>query len=536
MPRPIRPESLPLRLTFGGGLATRRAETDIQEVECADGANFDLDLDNNDFRRRKAFDLAATATNTQAINGFAQLVTSTGLQTTLVQAGSTVYLWDGVSSFTSKGTVSGGARLRGPLTQNFTLDDVAVITDLRETQPVLIWDGSTLSEMAHNLGGSFYARYAYTALDRMFFANVRSGSATPHLIVGSERENYDSLSVANRASSSLSAADPFYLTAPDLRPINGLVQAFNRLVFPTRNGHLFQLTGSDATDFEVTSLGPNTEVRGEEAIAYIGNDIAYGRSGKVESIFATQNLGETEVDDLTREIANQITDVKDWIIQYDQRHQRVYCIDPDKGRVFVYHKPIADERIRRLAQQRETPPLSPWSKWLTDHAMSFQPTATMVMRDPVDGLEKLFMGGSAGQIWKCDGTGGQDGGTTDITAYRTSKFFRPPQGGPMFKVSGQIWYRRNAATTVTITFLTGGTAVRDQDITITLPAATGGNYFGGSAYFGGSDYFGIPFEGRLYSQVLDQTSSQNSGWQVKVAVVGSADFAIESILLDAQSL
>ena len=36
---------------------------DVDINECADGYNFDLDLDVLSFRRRKAFDLVGTATN-----------------------------------------------------------------------------------------------------------------------------------------------------------------------------------------------------------------------------------------------------------------------------------------------------------------------------------------------------------------------------------------------------------------------------------------------------------------------------------------
>ena len=530
--RPLSPANFDFRLTFGGGLQTRQSETDIQDIECADGENFDLDLDNNDFRRRLPFDLAGTATNTQPVQGFAQLIKSTGQMSTLVQAGPTVYEWDGVDSFTSRGTVSGGARLRGPISQNFLLDDVAIITDLAETQPVLVWDGTTLSEMTHNLGGNFFARYAAVDRDRAFYANVRSGTATPHLLVGSTREDYDSLTVSTRASSSLSAADPFFLTSPDLRPIKGLLYAFNTLVFPTLDGELWRLTGADASDFAITGLGTTVDIEGEEAIAFIGNDIAYGSPGRIETMFATQNLGETETDDLTREIKPDIEDISDWIVRYEPRSQRVFFFNPDGSQLFVYHKAIPDEALRRIAQQRSTPSVSPWSRWKTAHAMSFQPTSSFVMRDPVDGLSKVFMGGSAGEIWRMDGVGGQDGGTSDITAFRTSKFFAPPAGGPVFDVDGLIRYRKNVATTVTITFLIGGEAVADQSLTVSLPAISGASFFGGDAYFGGDFYFGVPFEGRLSLQNFDGPSPQGSGWQIKVAVTGAAGFFIESLYLN----
>jgi hypothetical protein len=530
MVRPDIPDENYVEIVFGGGLNTRTSETAIGDSECADGQNFDLDLDNSDFRRRKPFDLAATATNTERINGFGQLLTTGSVLTTWVQAGATVYIWDGADDFNEIATVNGGARLRGPLSQNFMLEDIGIVTDLAQQHPVLEFDGSAMTAMEHNLG-SFYARYAAVDFDRAFYANVRANIDLPHVLVGSERENHDNLSVSDRASSSLSAADPFYLTAPDLRPIKGLIRAFNRLTFPTMNGEIYHLTGSDPSDFSIDSLYQNVRIEGEEAIAYIGNDIAYGQGGKGESLFATQNLGETESDDLTREIANQVKNIKDWIVRYNPRTSKVYFFNPSGNQVFVFHKDLTDDRSRRLAQSRSTALVSPWSRWRTQHAMSFQPTATMVLRDPVDGLERLFMGGPAGEIWRVDGTGGQDGGTADIEASRTSKYFRTPVSGKHFKVAGTIWYRKTAQTTVTLTFLIGGTAVRDQDITITLPALSGGSYFGGDAWFGGDFYFGVAFEQRLSLQNFDGPDGQNAGWQVRATVDGASDFAIARIEL-----
>ena len=103
----------PIILTFGGGVNARRRALDIDIQECREGENFALDPLRNAFNRRPAFDLTATATNGQEIRGYAQLKTKAGTLTTLIQAGTTVYSWDGASTFTSVGTVSSSARLRG---------------------------------------------------------------------------------------------------------------------------------------------------------------------------------------------------------------------------------------------------------------------------------------------------------------------------------------------------------------------------------------------------------------------------------------
>ena len=127
MPTPDNPNLNQVILEFGAGLNTRTSDFKADPIECVEGQNFGLDIENSLMFRRKPFDLVATATNGNAINGFAQLKKVDGTLSTLIQAGSEVYEWDGGSTFTSRGTVRSGVKLRGPRTANFLFDDIALI-------------------------------------------------------------------------------------------------------------------------------------------------------------------------------------------------------------------------------------------------------------------------------------------------------------------------------------------------------------------------------------------------------------------------
>lgn len=532
MPSPGRqpiPRSNQVILKFGSGINSRASESEIDPSECADGQNFDLDIENTLFARRKPFDLVATATNAEQVRGFAQLETQNGVLTTLVQAGNTVYQWDGASSFTSVGTVPAAARLRGPrATHNFTIDDVVIITDLSLESPVLQWNGTTLSEIQHGLGGSFKARYVQVEKERAIYANVQSGSATPHLVVVSALDDYDNLSVSNRPSTALSEADPFFLVAPDLKPINGLVAAFGLVAISTRKGRIYKISGQSAQDFAVEELYADSGATGDEALAYIGNDIAYGRVGRLESLFATDALGDVETDDLSRKIQDLTETVSDWLVAYDSVRQRVLFFDRNNSRVFVFHKSFLDDRVAAIAQRRQVDSRSPWSLWRTGHSSAFQPQVAMPLVDSATGRETIFFGGNSGEIFRIDGSGGQDGGTADITVSRTSSVFRPEVPGTVFRFTGTIRYRRIFPATVTLTFLYGGEALLDESVTVSIPQAAGLPVYGGGLYYSGGSHYSAPFSGRFSIKDFD-AAGHASEFQLKVEVSGSTDFFIEEV-------
>ena len=124
------PQPFQTVLRFGGGVVTVASEDEIKERECASGQNILMQLDMSHYKPRKPFQKMGTATNGANIMGYAQLVKQDNTSSTLIQAGDTVYEWDGAGTFTSRGTVDAGAKLRGPLSANWTLEDKVLITDL----------------------------------------------------------------------------------------------------------------------------------------------------------------------------------------------------------------------------------------------------------------------------------------------------------------------------------------------------------------------------------------------------------------------
>ena len=537
MPVPEKQESFKVVIRFGGGLNTRAQPGDIAEVECQAGQNFSIDLEDQAFRPRPAFDLAGTATNGEAIRGFAQLENVvTDSISTLVQAGGIVYQWDGDSSFTQVGTVNAGAKLRGPKAHNWNIGTPRVlITDLNQASPVLQWDGTTLSEVSFNLANDVYARDLRVIRERVWYANVKSGTTTPHLIAASAVEDYDNLDVSNKGGAAgVGAGDPFYLLAPDLRYINGFDEAFGLVVFSTRRGSMYRLTGTDGTDFAVAALHPGSGASGDEPVAYIGNDFAYGRQGRIETLFATEKLGDVGVDDLTLPIAPDVKEIDGWNIYFLPRNQQVYCFGQNDSTLYVLNKEIIDRETRAVAERRQAPTISPWSAWLTDHAIGFQPSSAMVMRDPRDGLENLFFGGPDGKIYRMVGSGVSDGGTTAIATSRTSKVFRAALSGQVFDVSGYVAYRKTTSATLTLTFEHGGWNIFDRSISVTLSAASDFRHFGDDVYFGGDFYFGAKFETRLTRNKLAPSGA--SGEIAVKAAVSGVEFVIDHIFLEIRAV
>lgn len=502
---------------------------DIEDSECADGENFDLRLGNSIFRRRAPFDLAGTATNGEAVNGYAQLLSSEGVLTTLIQAGTTVYLWDGGATFTEVGTVRAGARLRGGRAANWLLDDIALIADLGGVQPVLQWDGTALTEVDHNLSGDFIARYINVENERAIFANVKAGAvATPHVLVGSERGDYTSLSVTNRPSSALAVSDPWFIPVPDLKPINGLVSAFGLVAMSTDRGRVYKLTGANAKDFAIDELFSDSFASGDEPMTFAGNDVVFGRPGRIESLFSTDTLGDVDTDDFSREIANLIDGVKSWDLTYNSRLKRIFCYPEGGNDVWVLNKSLSDERVKAISQRREAPKASPWSRYTTQHSNSLQPSSAWSMLRPSDGIEHSYFGGLNGEIFQWDGAGAQDGGNSNIKAERLSKVFQAPVGGASFDVTGWVLYRKIFPATLTLTFEYGGEAIFDQEITIALEQAGNLPVYNGGFYYNNDTYYSAQFKTRLTRQQFSPAGNA-SHFQVRATVDGATDFFIQEI-------
>ncbi len=540
----VKPKDLDVKIKFGGGLHTRASADEIDQREAADGQNFLLDLENRELRNRPPFDLVGTVPNGLEIRGGGSLLKADGTVSTLFQAGGVVYEWDGATNFTQRGTCNASSKLRGPWrSHNWTLSNTLLLTDLNLADVVKKWDGTTFSSVAFTKEngtafGTFYAKYLFVTGERAIFANIKDPGATvPHMIVGSTVSDYTQISIANLPASALSTSDPFYILTPDLRPINGLVDAFGATILSTERGQLFNLAGSSAKDFSFDSFFPGSYASGSESLSYIGTDIIYGRQGRLESVRDTNTFGNSEADDLTKEIADIISAYSGWTIVYNGRANRVYCFPTGVSEVWVFNPAMRTSRslgqgvTGQFIQQPDLPKLSPWTRFTTNHTLAFRPTFAMSMLDPADGLEYMMMGDASGHIYRMEGIGASgDGGTANIDTHWVTKVFSAPLDSEFHDIEGYIKYKRRAAATVSLTFQFAGKTAFDSTIIINIPPPGGTSiYFGGPNYFGGQIYFGVPFANRLIRQYFPKVPGQASDFQVRIDVLGNTNININEI-------
>lgn len=509
----------PIILKFGGGLNERTEATKVHSLECVAGKNFDLDFQSGLFKRRRGLAQVASVPNALGVVGGAQLINADDTRSVLFQAGNTIYEWDGTSGsggMTAVTTVNGAARLRGEIEANSIKDSQVLIADLALQETVKTWNGTTLAALSHGLSGDLKARYIVVENERAFLANIESNNtATPHLLVASKRDDFTTLSTANRPASGLGAGDAFFLPAPDLRPINGLVAAFGQVVFTTRRGAIYQLSGADSTDYALDLLVANAGATGEQALAILGNRLIYGAQGRIDTVSDTDRFGNVQTDDLTRWLA--VDSVPDWTMVFSPRWGRLYAVPDNGGRVYVLHKSFVDGGI----------PFSPWSVWETADGFNFEPTMVMRLFNPTDGLEYVYMGDKSGNIYQTEANTGADPNTTNVTAERTSAVIELPPA-QVYDVQGWVRYAKTYGGTLTLTFEWGGDSVFDESFTVPLDEADNAPVFGGSYYFGGSFYFGVSFGGRLTRSKFS-SAGRSSQVQIKASVAGTGDFAIEEI-------
>ncbi len=532
-------EDLDFILRFGGGVHSRASEDEIDPRECKEGQNFELDVQNSEYRNRKPIDKIGTVPNTSRINGLITHRKRDGTVTWLVQAGGIVYEWDGAATFTQRATVSSSARLRGTLGSQWELDDKVIITDLALADVVMQWDGTDLTDITftkNNGGGAFgpfRAKYCTVSKERAMYASVHSSSTfTEHLFVGSLRGDFADISTDNRPSSALSEADPFFLIQPDYKAINGTVQAFDVVTTSSEFGSLFRLTGESAKDFAFLEFYPRSGAEGRESVAYVGNDIFYGRQGRIESVLSTAKFGDVETDDLSIDISDSIDGFKDWTIVYNSRNQRVYCLPGSQNEMWVFHKPIF-ERFKQVEQGVDQSTsqglgLSPWVKWTTQNTVNMSFTAMMNMLDPLDGLEYVFAGDANGNIYRIEGSGSGDAGATDVKTERLSSLIQMPLDAEAYGVEGYIQYRKSEEATVALSFEFSGMSVFNEVINITLPTSTINTAYNRDEYYSNGEHYGDAFSGRLTRQKL-KVPGKGNAFLVRVTVDGKNDFEINSI-------
>ena len=510
-------------LRFGGGINSRATEDQIHDFECADGQNFILDPGNSEFRPRAPFDLLATAPNAAEIRGFVTLQKTDGTVTMLVQAGNTVYSFDGVSTFTPVGTVASTSKIRGTKEAFWALSNVVLVTDLNLAVDIMTWNGTTLAAVdflqsdGSSPFGNFRAKYCVVDNERAFFANIEENSNDfPHLLVASERGNYLVVSASARPSSSLSEADPWFLPAPQLKPINGLASLYGSLVISQEKGAFEILSGDTAQNYKLDPLHARSGASGNESVVSITNDIVYGALGKIESVSSTDKYGNVEIDDISFKIKDEIEEYDSWTLVYNPSANRVYCFPDDVGECWVLHTDFIGGE------------LSPWSKWTTAHSLDFKPTAVMLCRDPANGLEYVFMGDASGNIYRMEGTGEDgDGGTSDILSYRVSKLFSAPLDTKAFHIEGYLKHRKRLENTADLTFQFAGEHVHDIDQTIALSESDSlsVSVYGGSAYYGGSFYYGASQVSRIVRREF-ATPGQSNEFQIYLGIQGVNDFSI----------
>ena len=518
----IGPEDKEIILKFGGGVHSRPSEEDIDPRECHEGENFELDLQNFHFRRRKPFELLGQVPNGTEIRGFVSLKKpSDNSVSMLVQAEDTVYEWDG-TKFTSVQTVAATAKLRGRITHNWWLDEKVIVTDINLADVVMEWDGSTLSDVTFtdedgNSFGTFKAKYCVIQGERALFGNVVSASATPHMIVGSKVSEFENITVANKPSSALGEDDPFYILTPDLRDINGMVAAFDTTAVSSKDGQFYKVTGASAKDIQPVPMFPDSFASGDEAVTYVGNDIFYGRPGRIESVTANDKYGDVENNDLTVGISDQVEGYVDWQLEYNQRSQKVYCYSEDTNEIWVYYKPLHGSGI------------SPWSKMTTTQSVSMNPTAMMRCYDPVDGLEYIYFGDASGNLYKMESDSvNSDGNTNPIKVVRKSALIRLPLNTEGFTITGWVKYRKPSRDiTLKLAFEFQGHHIYTHEIEQTLYAPTNRNYFSGGKYFADGNYFGSAI-GKIGQEEIG-VPGQSTEFQIKTTIESEEAFSISEI-------
>jgi hypothetical protein len=241
----------------------------------------------------------------------------------------------------------------------------------------------------------------------------------------------------------------------------------------------------------------------------------YARTGVIESLASTNRFGDVESDDLSLKIENLVDSFDNWVIAYNQRVHRVYCLPENQSQLWVYHLSLVGSE------------LSPWVKWTTQHNSSFNPTAMMTCLDPQDGLQKVYFGDSAGNVYALEGEGEGDAGSTDITVERLSGLLTVPAGAQMFQLEGWLRYRKNEEATVSLTFEFAGKSAFNETITINLPDVESAVY-GGAYYYGGDTYYGAAFAQRLTLQEF-LVPGQAESVQVRVSVTGRTDIELNEI-------
>lgn len=472
-------------ITFEGGL-NEQDSTVVSPSECVEGYNFEIQNSNTHLQPRPPFEkqgTAPTVSGSNDVNGFVQLVTASGVKHTIIQVGQRVYDWNGITTWTLKDTLVSDGRIRGV---NWTLGNYSVVVDLLKNNVVKKWDGTSVTTLTTGLVNPLKAKYAIVHLGRVWLFNVESGVDTPHLILASAFENPESYDTSARAVTGTFATglEAFYITVPNLKPINGVALFFGTIVISTVDGVLYKLTGSDADTFQILPYYSGSSAIGTETFANIGNDVVYMRQGVIESLRVTDTSGDVATNDLSKWVRQSILGLTDAITIYDRDRQKVYFF-------------AGNNKVLVLFKNKIESGLSPWSCYKTNHSSSFQTNAAIYMKNPALGLDDnyVYFGDDEGNIYHFDGDVNGDNGDTDIQVFRRSRYFESDQI-EQDGISGRVYYKRVADTDMTMQFEFGD----DYSTTTSLiplegpPTTDNASYWGGDSYWGGEFYWNSGFE------------------------------------------
>lgn len=521
-----------MRLYFSGGVNENQYPLLAEAAQ--DSYNFDLSKDSTKLVPRAPFDLKGTAPNSGDIRGLMQLVTRAGVETTLVQAGGTVYEWDGATTWTNVGSCTSSSKLRDTY---WSLNDYIIITDLQKETVVKKWDGSTFSTLTTGLGVDLYAKYGLVWNGRVWLFNVKTTTDTPHLLVASEFENptsYDTtLRAASTTFSSSGGTEAFYMLTPDLRPINGACLFYKQLIVSTDGGKLFILTGTDSTNYKFEEFYPGSNCIGPESIISAGDDVYYMRQGGgIESLRSTQKFGDIETDDISRFIPETVRGLTACSTVYDEDRQKVLFFVGSKILVLfkhlIYEAAVVSDKGDRLR-------VSPWGIYKTQHSSGFSTNAQKYMLIPGDSVSSVFFGDSSGNVYNLNGEGTSgDAGTADIQVQRKTRVVDERDGFKSMRhiTRGRVTYTRLNEVSLSIN-LDWSDEYSSSTASVTLDGATAltsGAYFGGTVYFGGTIYFsqGFSFARRISHKNFSNVG-KGPGCTITISSEDSLSYQVDNI-------
>jgi hypothetical protein len=367
--------------------------------------------------------------------------------------------------------------------------------------------------------------------ERAWFGNLYESKVhLPHMIAASRRGDYKALTVTDRPTSALGTGDPFQLTSPDLRAINGLVEAFGTVVFSTYTGNMWRLVGETSQDFVVLPLFSNSAATGSQGVVHVCNDVFFVRHVAIEALSSAQTLADVSVDDLTRQIYSDepnfnVKNTQSFRLVFDRDRGLVYCQPFCDQRLYVFHKALWDEIVQRVARRSEVSNVySPWAMW-EDTVVDFADGIFWNMLDNRGRMQVYLSQGA--KLYQLQYT--QDCTTWAQESTRIS----PEVEGPLVGMDMiDVWVSHRATVkdlTLTLDFFESGIKLFDDSISITLPKISPlGPTYGGSYYYSNSSYYSTQYEGRVKRTEEHAIIGRPSRFQVKASITGGP-FSIQEI-------